>query len=892
LASTKKYFQQRKNQSSSKVEALDSNGSGGGIGGGAGSGGFGDGYGGWSGNGDGPNASHQLLFNLANNMNNEEGETFDHLAELKRIEEDARRNGLSTKETSPWLLLVSDSEDYDSNSSERQGTQRCVEIEIKNFHFFETFMTEDQFRRLISIQEGLPFNKADLENDVRHILARYALEHPDDEEALGHGVGGAKAGNKGLSLDVYTEYIDEKTNRQRVTFIFRAPQSAARNVIRSFQLEGSSCMPPHVQRLIAAECIPSSAVDVSAAERLRQKVEEWYTSKGLPMCYVGGFEEPPSPLQPMDEQGNVRQPVASTIRAFVTEPTVRDVRVVFVEESRDARGQRVVRPSREGRLLSSDQIKAMADHEVGALYRATDTQHLMNRIYATGFAKEVTIQPIQPPQDPEQIHLLVRIEEAPLQQCQVDLDWAFRVNGGGLPQINRQSLIPGGSVEVTRNRIFGRPTPITLSLQSSDWRAPMDDLGYAVSYSDPFFGKGTKLAAQVFSTQKASSVFAGKPGEVQTLFVSRFGTRAAANTEIYDPSAQKRLQVEHALAIQRIASVDDQGQMVPNAAKSSAGGFAPRTCLNAEGRDLSLSYSGFVASEQLRWRHGVQVGTRSTIQVDQGLNPNSPFDAKKPLIPGLDGGCYNRIQVSHTETIPLPGLPKDWRAKVGSIGGGVKRDGVHGQNSHQNSHQNNINSSSSSKGKDNKDNKDKDIHDVIYPIAVAKEEMRQGNEAPTFAPLLNLISAAAAKINLKMPKAAAVDHPTSTLVLHAKAGAALGDLPPYEAFSLGGPFSVRGYSHGELGAAKRYVEAAAEVRVPLAPVGLPAGTIGYAFLEGATDLGSGAEIAGNPSEYFRKPGSGVSYGVGVKALGAVRLEYARDCNQDVGNVFLNFGERF
>lgn len=50
--------------------------------------------------------------------------------------------------------------------------------------------------------------------------------------------------------------------------------------------------------------------------------------------------------------------------------------------------------------------------------------------------------------------------------------------------------------------------------------------------------------------------------------------------------------------------------------------------------------------------------------------------------------------------------------------------------------------------------------------------------------------------------------------------------------------------------------------------------------------------AGNPTEYYRKPGRGLSYGVGVKALGACRVEYARDCNSGTGTVLVNFGERY
>lgn len=130
----------------------------------------------------------------------------------------------------------------------------------------------------------------------------------------------------------------------------------------------------------------------------------------------------------------------------------------------------------------------------------------------------------------------------------------------------------------------------------------------------------------------------------------------------------------------------------------------------------------------------------------------------------------------------------------------------------------------------------------------------------------------------------------TTLVLHARAGNALGDLAAYDYFALGGPYSVRGYNHGEIGAARRFVELASEVRVPLKNYGLP-GTA-YGFVEYGTDLGSGKELSGNPTEYYRKPGRGMSYGAGVKVLGACRFEYARDCNAGTGTFFVNFGERF
>lgn len=127
--------------------------------------------------------------------------------------------------------------------------------------------------------------------------------------------------------------------------------------------------------------------------------------------------------------------------------------------------------------------------------------------------------------------------------------------------------------------------------------------------------------------------------------------------------------------------------------------------------------------------------------------------------------------------------------------------------------------------------------------------------------------------------------PPASLVLHARGGAAVGALPSYEAFALGGPHSARGFGVGELGAARHFAEAAAELRVPVARA------TAFAFVEGVTDLGSGAEVKGNPTAFYRRAGAGSSVGAGLK-MGAARLEYATDSNAGRGTLFMRYGERF
>lgn len=127
--------------------------------------------------------------------------------------------------------------------------------------------------------------------------------------------------------------------------------------------------------------------------------------------------------------------------------------------------------------------------------------------------------------------------------------------------------------------------------------------------------------------------------------------------------------------------------------------------------------------------------------------------------------------------------------------------------------------------------------------------------------------------------------PPPVLVLHGRYGGCVGDLPAYDAFTLGGPYSVRGYNMGELGACRNFLELATELRVPIM------NTHTYGFIEYGSDLGSSKDVRGNPTEFFRRAGSGMSYGLGVK-LGLIRAEYTKDINTGIGSIFVRFGERF
>ena len=122
------------------------------------------------------------------------------------------------------------------------------------------------------------------------------------------------------------------------------------------------------------------------------------------------------------------------------------------------------------------------------------------------------------------------------------------------------------------------------------------------------------------------------------------------------------------------------------------------------------------------------------------------------------------------------------------------------------------------------------------------------------------------------------------LAFNVQGGTTIGDLPPYQAFNLGGINSVRGYGTGEVGSGRTYVLASAEYRVPLFnPVGA------VLFADFASDLGTGDTVPGEPGIVRGKPGTGFGYGAGLRVdspIGIIRADYGFT---DQGDSQLQFG---
>ena len=111
-----------------------------------------------------------------------------------------------------------------------------------------------------------------------------------------------------------------------------------------------------------------------------------------------------------------------------------------------------------------------------------------------------------------------------------------------------------------------------------------------------------------------------------------------------------------------------------------------------------------------------------------------------------------------------------------------------------------------------------------------------------------------------------------TIGFEFKAGTILGELPPYEAFCMGGTSSVRGWGSCDLAVSKSFVEGTAEYRFPVWRM-----ISGALFVDAGSDLGSQKDVPGKPGKLLRKSGSGYSLGggVGVKTpIGPLRLDVA------------------
>lgn len=70
--------------------------------------------------------------------------------------------------------------------------------------------------------------------------------------------------------------------------------------------------------------------------------------------------------------------------------------------------------------------------------------------------------------------------------------------------------------------------------------------------------------------------------------------------------------------LQLVSTLDENGQVVAKGTKVQRGYYAdngPPTTVSGNGRDLSLSYQGFIVRDDVRFVNGNQLGSRMSFQV-------------------------------------------------------------------------------------------------------------------------------------------------------------------------------------------------------------------------------------------------------------------------------------
>ncbi len=127
------------------------------------------------------------------------------------------------------------------------------------------------------------------------------------------------------------------------------------------------------------------------------------------------------------------------------------------------------------------------------------------------------------------------------------------------------------------------------------------------------------------------------------------------------------------------------------------------------------------------------------------------------------------------------------------------------------------------------------------------------------------------------------------VALNVQGGTTIGDLPPANAFTLGGVNSVRGYGTSEVGIGRSFLLASAEYRFPVYKI------IGGAlFADFASDLGSAKAVLGEPGVQRDRPGTGFGLGAGVRLkspIGVIRGDFSIN-DQGYTRFQFGFGQKF
>ncbi|MCP9930180.1 BamA/TamA family outer membrane protein [Cyanobium sp. AMD-g] len=508
------------------------------------------------------------------------------------------------------------------------------------------------------------------------------------------------------------------------------------------------------------------------------------------------------------------------VQLLVRQGTVKGVEVQFLNKEGSAtndKGQPIKGKTKEWVITREISIKT------GEVFNRRNLEDDLKRLYGTGLFSDVKVTLRPEPEDPGSVVIVLGVVE----QSTGSLS-------GGLGYSQSQGVF--GQIQVQDSNLFGRAWDLSTSFTYGQFGGLAD-----ISFSDPWI-KGDKYrtafrfkafisrdAPQVFQSQEGGNIFTVSD------FYQAPGTQVAYN--IFSPF-NPLLDVFPSVTAARIA---------------------------AETTGQNLSWFQFDGNSVLIQRVGANV------QFVRPLNGGNPFKrAPWTVLVGLTGQVATPMDFSGTSRRFGLATPNESTALFTAPTNSIiclayncaARNQLLGLR---------LAATMST------------LNDPRNPtkgnfLSLGTEQFFSvGPDSPTFNRLRGSFTHYIPVRWLKFykgcrPKAGETEDCKQALAFQVSAGTVIGDLPPYEAFCMGGGNSVRGYFDCDLGVGRSFGEATIEYRFPLFSI-----VSGELFIDGGTTFGSQTKVPGNLGGLLNKPGSGFSIGTGLivtTPVGPLRLEVA------------------
>ena len=508
------------------------------------------------------------------------------------------------------------------------------------------------------------------------------------------------------------------------------------------------------------------------------------------------------------------------VQLLVRQGTVKGVEVQFLNKEGSAtndKGQPIKGKTKEWVITREISIKS------GEVFNRRNLEDYLKRLYGTGLFSDVKVTLRHEPEDPGSVVIVLGIVE----QSTGSLS-------GGLGYSQSQGVF--GQIQIQDSNLFGRAWDLSTSFTYGQFGGLAD-----ISFSDPWI-KGdrfrTAFRFKAFISRDAPQVFQSQNnGNIFTVadFYQAPGTQVAYN--IFSP-------------------FNPLGDVFPSVTAAR---------IASETSSRNLSWFQFDGNSVLIQRVGANV------QFVRPLNGGNPFKrAPWTVLLGLTGQVATPMDFSGTSRRFGLATPNEATSLLLSPTNSIiclayncaARNQLLGLR---------LAATKST------------LNDPRNPtkgnfLSLGTEQFFSvGPDSPTFNRLRGSFTHYIPVRWLKFfkgcrPKAGETEDCKQALAFQVSAGTVIGDLPPYEAFCLGGGNSVRGYFDCDLGVGRSFGEATIEYRFPLFSV-----VSGELFVDGGTTFGSQTNVPGNLGGLLNKPGSGFSIGTGLivtTPVGPLRLEVA------------------